>query len=302
MTRLRVLDLDGSLAAQTGFLPCADADWVPAREWGPQIRLACRFAAFDRFEKWLSDSLPPIGSDITLYGSGDFHHVTLALLRRIPGSFNLLVLDKHPDWMRGIPFLHCGTWLRHALRLPGLRRVFLCGGESDFDNSYRWLAPWTELCSGRVIVFPAQRRFIRGGWARVPCQPLISEGVAPEEMLRIALAPFHQELARHRLYVSIDKDVLTAEDAAVNWDSGLLRLPEAVAVVETFLAAAGADFVGADLLGDWSPVRLAHWLNRLCNRLDHPSPAHEAAAAAQRNATANLAFLRALRPGDTPSG
>jgi len=302
MERIRVLDLDGSLASQAGLLASADVDWVPAREWGLQIRLACRFAAFDRFEKWLSHSLPRIGSDITLYGSGDFHHVTLALLRRIPGSFNLLVLDKHPDWMRGIPFLHCGTWLRHALRLAGLRRVFLCGGESDFDNAYRWLAPWPEIRAGRVVVFPARRRFIRGGWARVPVRPLISEGVSPAELLRDALEPFYQELASHPLYASIDKDVLNAEDAAVNWDSGLLRLPEAVAVVETFLAAAGAKVVGADLLGDWSPVRLGHWLNRLCDQLDHPNPTHDVADAAQRNARANVAFLQALRPGYARGG
>ena len=59
--------------------------------------------------------------------------------------FNLLVLDKHPDWMRGIPFLHCGTWLHHALQLPTLNRVIHCGGDLDFDNAYRWLAPWREI-------------------------------------------------------------------------------------------------------------------------------------------------------------
>src|SRR5581483_4494910 len=104
---------------------------------------------------------------------GDFHHVSLALVRRIMTPFNLLVLDKHPDWMRGIPFLHCGTWLRHALRLPGLQRVFHCGGETDFDNGYRWLAPWPEIRAGRVVAFPARRRFRWGGLAT---RPLLSEG------------------------------------------------------------------------------------------------------------------------------
>jgi hypothetical protein len=302
MARVRVLDLDGSLAPQAGRLWPAGVDWVPAQDWGPQIRLACRFVHFDRFEKWLSPSLPPTGSDITLYGSGDFHHVTLALLRRIRGSFNLLVLDKHPDWMRGVPFLHCGTWLRHALQIEGLRRAFLCGGESDFDNAYRWLAPWSEIRAGRVVVMPARRRFSRGGWAQISCQPLSLDGIAPAETLRHALEPFHQELAVRPLYVSIDKDVLTAADAAVNWDSGLLRLTEAVAVVEAFLAAAGTRLVGADLLGDWSLVRLGNWLNRLCDHLGHPRPSHDFADAATRNARANLAFLRALQPGDAQNG
>ena len=67
---------------------------------------------------------------MTLYGSGDFHHVTLALIRQIREPFNLLVLDKHPDWMRGIPFLHCGTWLRHALRMATLNARFPLRGRA----------------------------------------------------------------------------------------------------------------------------------------------------------------------------
>src|SRR5262249_35571478 len=114
---------------------------------------------FDRFRCWLDVALPSRDPAVTLYGSGDFHHVTLALLARVDRPFNLLVLDNHPDWMRAIPFLHCGTWLRHALRLPNLRRVFHCGGETDFDNGYRRLAPWAEIASGRVVVLPARRRF-----------------------------------------------------------------------------------------------------------------------------------------------
>ena len=77
------------------------------------------------------------------------------------------MLDNHPDWMRGVPFLHCGTWLRHASLLPMARRIFHVGGEVDFDNSYRWMAPWRELREGRITPFPAYRRFRRGAWAGV---------------------------------------------------------------------------------------------------------------------------------------
>jgi hypothetical protein len=96
--------------------------------------------------------------------------------------------------------------------------------------------------------------------------------------------------------VSIDKDVLTADDAAVNWDSGLLRLPDALSVLKTFLAAAGGRLAGADLLGDWSPVGLGHWLNRICDRVDHPSPVPDPREAADRNRRTNAAFLRVLVP------
>jgi hypothetical protein len=233
---------------------------------------------------------------VTLYGSGDFHHVTLAILEQLREPFNLLVLDKHPDWMRGVPFLHCGTWLRHALRLPALRRVFHCGGEADFDNRYYWLAPWDEIRAGRVVLFPARRRFVRGRWSGIAVNTLLKDGLLTADLLRDSLQPFGAELARYPLYVSIDKDVLVAADAAVNWDSGLLRLADAVAVVETFVTAAGGRLAGADLLGDWSVVRLGHWLNRLCDRLDHPNLLVDGADAATRNGKANAALLAALFP------
>jgi hypothetical protein len=147
-----------------------------------------------------------------------------------------------------------------------------------------------------VVVLPALRQFVRGGWAGLPVHPLIVNGASVAEVLHDALQPYRQELGLHPLYISIDKDVLTADDAAVNWDSGLLRLTEAVTVVETFLEAAGGRLAGADLLGDWSPVRLGRWLNRICHCLDHPSPALDPMEAADRNRRANAAFLRVLLP------
>ncbi len=292
MTGVQVLDLDGSLAGQAEWLPAQTA-WFPARDWGPPLRLACRFAEFARFRRWLAGTLPE-DPGVTLYGSGDFHHVTLALLERLPGPFHLLVIDKHPDWMRGVPFLHCGTWLRHALGLPNLRRVFHVGGELDFDNAYRPLAPWRDLRGGRVVVFPARRRFTRGTWAAVPTFPLPQSPAAVAAALAHALAPYRDELATCPLYVTVDKDVLTAEDAAVNWDSGLLCLAEVAAVLETFVGLAGGRLAGADLTGDWSPVRLGSWLGRAFHHLDHPGPAHDPAEAAALNGRANAALLRAL--------
>jgi len=297
MLNLRVLDLDGSLTAQSSLFPREAVRWVPARLWGPQIRLACTFGTFARFRRWLDGALGTAEPGITLYGSGDFHHVSLALLKRLPGPFNLLVLDKHPDWMRGIPFLHCGTWLRQALRLPNLNHVFHCGGELDFDNAYRWLAPWHEIKAGRVVVFPAQRQFVRGRWAGITVHPLLRKGVSLASALNAAVRPFRDELNRLPLYISIDKDVLCAEDAAVNWDSGLLRLPEAVTILETFLSASEGRLAGADVLGDWSPIELGHWLNRLCDRLDHPSPVLDEGEAAARNSRVNSEILRILNAG-----
>src|SRR6266446_4799615 len=156
--RVRVLNLDGSLLRQRRLF----AQYRPLvgrlEEYGPLIRLGCRFHRFRRFEASLADATGTECDETpwtTFYGSGDFHHVSLALVRRLRMPFNLLVLDNHPDWMRGVPVMHCGTWLYHAARLPQVRRVFHVGGDVDFDNAYRWLAPWPQLADGKIKVMPA---------------------------------------------------------------------------------------------------------------------------------------------------
>jgi hypothetical protein len=294
---IRILDLDGSVSAQRNLV-LQTRDFVrPARDWGPRVRLTCRFSQFGAFEHDLTERLgcaADADPAVTLIGSGDFHHVSLALVRRLTRPFNLLVLDKHPDWMRGVPLLHCGTWLTHAARLPLARHVFHVGGELDFDNSFRWLAPWDLLCQGRITVLPATRRFRSGRWAHLQHEPLRGgpESSITAERLQQLLAPYREELARWPLYVSVDKDVMRVEDAVVNWDSGQLELGEVEAILAAFRAAAG-ELAGMDLVGDWSPVEVQGPFRRALHWLEHPALTVDPAEARRRNERANLALLRA---------
>src|SRR5262245_15074250 len=98
--KIRILDLDGSIPRQSALIARHRPERVDLREWGPRIRLGCRFGRFERF----CDALPAPAAEapvLHFLGSGDFHHVTLALVRRLAAPVNLLVLDNHPDWMRG---------------------------------------------------------------------------------------------------------------------------------------------------------------------------------------------------------
>jgi hypothetical protein len=301
---IRILDLDGSVTAQRDLVLQTRAFVRPARDWGPRLRLACRFSRFGTFERDLVERLECAADAepaVTFIGSGDFHHVSLAFVRRMTRPFNLLVLDKHPDWMRGVPVLHCGSWLNHAARLPLVRHVFHVGGDLDFDNGFRWLAPWDLLCQGRITVFPAVRRFRRGRWASVDHEPLRADPDTPltPERMRQLLAPYRAELARWPLYVSLDKDALRAEDAVVNWDSGHLQLREAEAVLSAFRDAAGEP-AGMDLVGDWSPVEVRGAFRRALHWLEHPSLNVDAEEARRRNERTNLGLLNAAgvyRPG-----
>jgi len=295
---IRLLDLDGSFALQNVLQHRYQPVVHEARAWGRRIRLGCGFRRFRLFEEALSvlcHDEPP-GPALTFYGSGDFHHVSLALVRRLQEPFNLLVLDNHPDWMRGIPFLHCGTWLHHAAQLPQVQRIFHVGGDVDFDNGFRWLAPWSALRSGKIKVFPSVRTYRRGNWPGVPHSPVRPEPTALTNADRIEelLAPHRFELRRYPLYISVDKDVLVESDAVVNWDSGKLTLPEVSQVLQAFQAAAGGNLAGVDIVGDWSPVCLQGWLRRVLHWTEHPPLNIEELRAVRCNERTNLALLNTL--------
>jgi arginase family enzyme len=237
--------------------------------------MACSWRAFHRFEQ---EMIQRIGSDkdaqpvVTFVGSGDFHHISLALLHRQPGPINLLVIDKHPDWMRRMPFLHCGTWLYHAAKLPQVQFIFHVGGDLDFDNAFRLLAPWRELHCGKIVVIPAIRKYTAGAWPRVPHRSLrnrVDEPVGRYEIEEM-LDPYRAELGDMPLYISLDKDVMTADEAPVNWDSGHLNRNEVFALLSAFRGASGG-VAGMDIVGDWSPVAVKGIFRRFLHLTEHPA-------------------------------
>src|SRR5260221_4250108 len=123
MSRTLILDFDGSV------LPMEGADSIPLRHWEEAVRFACRLPVLRRLQVELEPSLnanPPV----VFMGSGDFHHVSYALierLRRLGQRIQVVVLDNHPDNMR-YPFgIHCGSWVWHVSRLPFVARVHVIG-------------------------------------------------------------------------------------------------------------------------------------------------------------------------------
>ena len=295
--RIRVVDLDGSIPVQQRVLRTFQPDVHDLRRWGPRVRLACRWKRFYRFERRLDrvlGSTDYVDPWITLLGSGDFHHLTLALLRRQRHPFNLLVIDKHPAWMRGLPVLHCGGWLQHAARLPQVRRIFHLGGDANFDNAYRWVAPRNLVDQGKIVVVPATRRFEHGFWQNHPHRPLRPTMDAPidRERLEELLWPYLEDLDRLPLYVSLDKDVMWMPESVANWDSGRLDLTEVQEILQFFLKAAGNDLLGMDICGDWSRVELHGLVRRLVHRFQHPRQKVDADQARICNERTNVMLLR----------
>ncbi|MBK7974954.1 MAG: hypothetical protein IPK07_17285 [Deltaproteobacteria bacterium] len=304
---VRILDLDGAVTGQRDWVAHHAPVVIPMQEWGPRIRICASYPRYRRFAAAYAERCARTvdGPSITFCGSGDFHHVTVALLEQLGEPFNVLHIDKHPDWVGYAPLVHCGTWVNHALRNPNLQRYVHVGADLDLDNGFRHVAPWRALRSGKITTFPAVKRLSKGNWAAVPTQPL---RVAPEQPFGPSrvdelCAGLRADLARVPLYVTIDKDVMRPDDAIVNWDSGRLTLDEVLSVVRWFVAAANGRLAAMDVVGDWSVARTEGLLRGVLVKAEHPALAVTPGEAAEINGRTNRAIVDAVsaaigaRPG-----
>ncbi|MBI3596923.1 MAG: arginase family protein, partial [Nitrospirae bacterium] len=152
--RALILDFDHSV------LPLAGARTVAMNEWQGVIRYGCSLADLERLEAALETKIDD-GPRLSFLGSGDFHHVSYLMIKRLhsKGSFQVVVFDNHPDNMRFPWGIHCGSWVHHVCRLPFVSRVTVIGitsgdirGYHLFENHLRSLftGKLTYLCLAPV--------------------------------------------------------------------------------------------------------------------------------------------------------
>lgn len=294
-----ILQLDDALERQ-GTLACMvqedGGQVVDARDLGPAIRLWSRASTLEALRRRLGEIVTPAGQGVLVFaGSGDFHHVTPLLIQRaaaVAGEpLTILHFDNHPDWVRHARGRHCGSWVGEAARLPGVAKVITIGvcspdvgrrgsrrgdlalvGEDRLDL-YAWQAP----DGGDEVALEGR------SW------PTIAAMGEAAFVARLAA-----EIPTRALYVTIDKDVLGAQDAVTNWDQGRASVDFLVAAIQA--AADGRRVVGADVVGDWStPVYgdgpVARVLKQGEALLDQPWSRPEPQAASAVNEAANLRLL-----------
>lgn len=198
----------------------------------------------DEAAEQIRQKLAGLGPEgIHFLDSGNYHYVTKLWTDLIREPFDLLVLDHHTDMQEpafgGI--LSCGGWLRTILNEnPHLGKVYLAGpprkaamedGVSDF---------------GERVFFTDEEGMRRASWKELLGGPG----------------------ARRPLYISLDKDILRAGEAAVNWDQGEASLEDVFEVLKAAFAL--RPVIGVDLCGE-NPERMedekefekANGLNRL---------------------------------------
>lgn len=255
-----ILDFDHSVK------PLPGVRTVPLAEWEDAIRYGCSLSNMDHLETALNRQnidLPPV----TFLGSGDFHHVSYLMVKRLrsKGPFQVVVFDNHPDNMRFPWGIHCGSWVHHVCRLPFVSSVTVIGitsgdirGYHLFENHLR------SLYSGKLAYFclspvPILARALGLSGIR-DCRG--EQDDLPKLIQRLVL-----NTDSHPVYLSIDKDVLSSGVVRTNWDQGILseeNLINAVRFLKPYLLA-------ADITGEISFHAYRQSWKKVLSRMDGQS-------------------------------
>jgi len=159
------------------------------------------------------------------FGSGNYHYLSYFFMEQIREPFDLLLLDRHSDQQQPSfgDILSCGGWVLYAREhLSQLKEVYYCGvGE---DQEIHFGTPLSYLnnesdgrFSGRKVSVNSADSFLKD---RDPSRPL---------------------------YISLDTDVLSTEDAACDWDQGEMILEELLDLIH---ALQGQNIIGFDYCGE----------------------------------------------------
>ena len=271
-----VLDLDGSQPSQPPIrhrIAAGAAARLDLRDVGRKLRLWAWNRDYAAFARRLP--APSGAPEIFLLGSGDYHHLTAALIERRAEPLTVIHFDNHPDWAWTFPRRHCGSWVNAALKMPHVARVITIGCCSDdlaqLDRAGENLA---ALRSGKLEMHP---------WYRTPTAfdqddaPVPGHVVAHGQLewANLAgedwtgfLARLVARLPTEAVWITIDKDVLAPDEAATNWDQGALPLPLLEQAVSTLARACRV--LGVDLCGDYSPAGHRHPMKIAEAWLDQP--------------------------------
>ncbi|MBI3706453.1 MAG: arginase [Proteobacteria bacterium] len=300
--RLRLLDLDGSAAMQAAAAelgsPIQKLDFVGL---GPQLRLWASRRAMAEFADRLRGAAEPPGDGpiLTLLGSGDYHHLSAALIAATETPLTVVHFDNHPDWVRFAPAFHCGSWINRVLELPNVQRVVTIGPCSDDLVRPQFKGGnLAALSAGRLELYP-WRHAPSAVWGCIGSGPsfsqrdgqLIWRNVGCEDWQDF-LEELLPRIPTERIWITIDKDVLSMADAATNWDQGEMPLAALLVAVRTL--ARGKCVQAVDVCGDYSPPRFdRNLVKRWEAWRDHP-PAPPAADLA-RNVATNRALIATLQ-------
>lgn len=283
---IRILDFDASILAQANLVnrytkPPYSAQIIDFKD----IASSCRYLATKRTLNKISERLKNSSHNaITLYGSGDFHHISSLLVSRYTNPVGVIVFDHHPDWDRFSPYISCGSWVTEISKIKNIEKIILLGPSSE-DLSTGGLAGayFKSVENGRLEIFPYEKtpskayfHYIEDNASFTVKRNVFGSTVYWTNLKEKGVNFIKQLLRRipvKDVYVSIDKDCLSNSYALTNWESGLLSIDWLLNAL--LIIKEEKNIVGMDITGEYSPIIIKNPIKRFISSLDHPKQTAE---------------------------
>lgn len=274
---IRILNFDNSIIQQSKLL-CQ----YTAKEFDfTGMASSARLFMSGRVRQQIADCLNPQEKNYpTFLGSGDFHHISEILTAQINEPACLIVFDFHPDWDILPPRFGCGSWVSQALKNKNILKCVLIGiGSDDLSDLALQTGNLAALADNRLEIYPFRHKPSRVYFkpvaennSIVTKKSLFSNRIIWCELEKEDLAEFTLRLIKRlptqKVYISIDKDCLKSDYALTNWEEGVLRLDQLLAMIK--LMRDNLDIIGLDITGDYSAPLISGRLKAMLSRLDHP--------------------------------
>lgn len=308
--RCILVDLDGALPEQPTLrarLDAGTATLVAARDLASGLRIVAGRPGLDALRCRLAGLLDPARRPpLIFYGSGDFHHLAVVFLAALRECVTLVHIDNHPDWTTFPATVNCGAWVNRALELPTVRRVVTIGPSGSDLRHPEWKFANLEALRRGDLEVHAWRAPPTRFWGR----PILASGCTTWSgrlvWHNLADRPWDQaaealvrRLPTGPIWISLDKDVLTAQDAVTDWDQGGMRLEDVLQLISRMVRR--HKLLGMDVCGDHSSPVFRDPFRRLLSRADRPRlPAVDRARAIAVNDRTNgriIAAMSALSAG-----
>lgn len=173
----------------------------------------------------LRHKIAPYAPDgIHFIDSGNYHYISKLWTDKITEPFALLLFDHHTDMQPSLfgKLLSCGSWVKDALDTnPYLKKVVIIGAA---DKLLEQIDP---VYADRVISYKESELHDDTRWRHFALQHV-----------------------PYPVYISIDKDVLTTEEAVSDWDNGSMTLAQLTVLLHRIVY--NRRVIGVDICGGCS--------------------------------------------------
>ena len=201
--------------ADTRYIGCGDI---------PGTDCYCDDDAIETIRKRIAEAGITDARGTHFFDNGNYHYMSKIWTDMIQEPFSLVVFDHHPDMQepRFGNILSCGGWVKKVVEEnPFVDNVVILGVADPLADEFR---------NDKVS-------FIRE--SELPSVTL--ERRSPDRI--------HSILSHSpNLYISIDKDALSTDYAATNWDQGSLSLEHTKAIIDAL--ARNHKIIGVDICGE----------------------------------------------------